>query len=240
MRSITATLTGVAAASALALGVIAPASGVDESNADRLGQAAGAMLKRIDVPYELGAPDKHTISSVEAGKLKPLLCVAKKPWFARKGKRYYESDISLVGTADPVRVTQRVHVYEHIEFARHAFQMVIERARKCQGVHKNADYVSGIPTKPQRIVLDSGRTFVRSEGKKGVWIMGNFARKAAETTWAEDWYTVYLRVGHTVMAFTYAVDPIVFGANVTQQRALHRLANTLAIRWLETLGKNWH
>lgn len=236
MRRTTASLTALVTATVLGLSPFGPATGADHG--DKLGEAADTMLVRLDVPIELGAVDVHSISGVEAVQTNALLCVSNRPHLGRKGKRYYESEILLEGISDAIRLRQRVYVYEHIEFARNGFEMIVQRSRNCDGSWKNTNLEN--PGKEFRVVMDTGRTLVRAEGKRGVWIAGNFELAAAATTWAEDWYTVHLRAGHTIQVFTYTVDPATFGVALPQRRALNKLAQRLANRWLNRLGKNWH
>lgn len=236
--SITRTTTVLAAG--LTVVMAAPTAAAPIVSPVKLAEVAGLTVRPADVRPVLGVTGAHTVEARDHAKSNPYLCYTDRLYQGRKTDSAYTSAVALAGTDNPLRISQRVFVYHRQRFAARSFASVARKARQCYGVWKSGNWLDpGDPLYRQR--LFTGRTEVRSYGKRGVWIAGNFEIASAISQWAADTYTVYFRVGHTVQAFTYEISPEhASGVSMTQRRAVDRLAWRMALRWQNKLGPRWH
>lgn len=224
----------------VAAAVVTPASAGLSVSPTKIAEVASATMRPLDVYPILGIPGAHTFDVRNHAKTNPWICLTDRRYVARKTEVRYRSNVVLAGSNNPIDVTQHVWVYNRATFAAHSFGDVVRKARHCWGVWKIGDWEgSGGPLYRQR--LHHGRTVVQSHGKRGVWVAANMEVASAVSTWAEDEYSVYFRVGHTLQSFDYDIGPEhPSGVSMRLRKAVDRLAWRMAQRWNHRLGPHWH
>lgn len=221
----------LAACSGLAMAMLVgvPAATADQdAHTKKIQQAAATMLQERDVPSVLGAVRSHEFQA-DFGSDRPVwLCDPKSPVTVGRVSQFYSSEVGTSVKGQPADVDEHVFVYANESVSSRVWTRLVGNARKCIGTVRKGDWSR--PGSPfVRFRYHNGRTSLKSEGARGVWLRSDAAGSQSGTYWARDEYSVYLRAGRTIHLLDFGIDSEAV-ISKQQRTAVRRLAGTLTQR----------